>query len=198
MSESLESTTDGASDGLQRLMQQLAKTQKNPPVEKWNPPFCGDIDMRIASDGSWYYMGTPIGRQPMVNLFSSVLRKDADGKTYLVTPVEKLGIHVDDAHFVIIDINAEKVAGVEHPVLRACTSVGEEFLIGADHPIIMRLSPTGDMRPYVPVRGNLEAVIARSVFYRLADAGEVVAGADAQQLMIRSGDHSYSLGSFED
>ena len=104
-----------------------------PPVEKWNPPFCGDIDMEIRADGTWFYMGTPIGRQPLVQLFSTVLRKDEDGKTYLVTPVEKVGIRVVDAPFVAVEMNASEKDGQK--VLTFRTNVGDVIEAGKDHPL---------------------------------------------------------------
>ena len=104
-----------------------------PPVEKWNPPFCGDLDMRIAANGLWYYMGTPIGREALVRLFSTVLRKDEDGKTYLVTPVEKIGITVDDAPFFAVELNAHTEAGEQVLTLR--TTVGDVIEVNEDHPL---------------------------------------------------------------
>ena len=143
-----------------------------PPVHLWNPDFCGDIDMRIAADGTWFYNGSPIGRLAMVRLFSSVLRKDDDGKTYLVTPVEKIGITVDDAHFIA------KLMTVEHPgnpdqKLRFTTNVEEEVIADKDHPLRFEIDQeTMEPRPYVLVRGRLEALINRAVFYDIVEIGE--------------------------
>ena len=134
-----------------------------PPVERWNPPFCGDIDMEIRADGTWFYMGTPIGRAPLVRLFSTVLRRDEDGKTYLVTPVEKVGIRVEDAPFVATDVTAAD------GTLTFTTNVGDSVTADADHPIRVEYSPDGTPRPYVMVRRGLEALIDRKTFYRLAE-----------------------------
>ena len=137
-----------------------------PPVHLWNPPFCGDIDMRIARDGTWFYMGAPIGREGLVKLFASIIRRDGDD-FFLVTPVEKVGIIVDDAPFVAIDF--DRVGNN----LRFITNVGDSFDAGPDHPIrVVRDPKTGEPSPYVVVRTNLEALIDRKSFYRLVDLGE--------------------------
>lgn len=152
-----------------------------PPVEKWNPPFCGDIDMRIARDGTWFYMGTPIGRAPLVRLFSTIIRRDGDDY-FLVTPVEKVGITVDDAPFVAIDFN------VKGDALAFETNVGDKVIAGADHPIrVMRDPETGEPAPYVLVRRNLEALIDRKSFYRLVDLGETATHDGAAWFGVRSG-----------
>lgn len=137
-----------------------------PPVDKWNPEFCGDLDMRIARDGTWFYLGTPIGRHELVKLFSSILRKDGDDY-FLVTPVEKVGITVDDAPFVAVDFARDGDA------LRFVTNVEDEVLAGPDHPIrVVRDPETGEPSPYVNIRRNLEALIDRKSFYRLVEIGE--------------------------
>jgi len=139
-----------------------------PPVEDWNPPFCGDLDMRIARDGTWFYLGTPIGRHELVKLFSSILRRDGDDY-FLVTPVEKVGITVDDAPFVAIDFEPEGDG------LLFTTNVGDKALAGKDHPIrVIRDATTGEPSPYILIRRNLEALIDRKSFYRLVDLGKVV------------------------
>ncbi|WP_368185167.1 DUF1285 domain-containing protein [Aestuariibius sp. HNIBRBA575] len=145
-----------------------------PPVDKWNPPFCGDLDMRIARDGTWFYLGTPIGRYELVKLFSSIIRKDGDD-FFLVTPVEKVGITVDDAPFVAVDFNS-----VDNG-LEFVTNVEDVVVAGPDHPIrVVRDAETGEPSPYILIRRNLEALIDRKSFYRLVDLGETqtVDGAD--------------------
>ncbi|MBP1806089.1 DUF1285 domain-containing protein [Rubellimicrobium aerolatum] len=145
---------------------QAATRRGPPPVHLWNPPHCGDIDMRIARDGTWFYGGTPIGRPAMVRLFSSILRRDPEGYV-LVTPVEKVGITVDDAPFVAVDVDARDGA------LTFRTNVDEEVTAGPAHPLRLRHDPaTGEPRPYLLVRANLEALIDRKTFHRLADLGE--------------------------
>ncbi len=144
-----------------------AKTRGIPPVESWNPPFCGDLDMRIARDGTWFYLGTPIGRPELVRLFSSILRKDGEDY-FLVTPVEKVGITVDDAPFVAVDYIADGTG--EDQVLTFETQVGDIAVAGPDLPIRVERDPeTGEPSPYVLVRRNLEALIDRKSFYRLVD-----------------------------
>ncbi len=149
-----------------------------PPVHLWNPPFCGDLDMRIARDGTWFYLGTPIGRAPLVRLFSTILRKDGDAY-FLVTPVEKVGIKVDDAPFVAVDFEV-RGEGADR-VLKFETNVGDFVDAGPDNPIrVVRDPETGEPSPYVLVRANLEALIDRKSFYRLVDIGatEAVGGTE--------------------
>lgn len=157
-----------------------------PPVDKWNPPFCGDIDMEIRADGVWFYMGTPIGRAPLVRLFSTVLRKDEDGKTYLVTPVEKVGIRVADAPFLAVEMAVtEREAG---PVLTFRTQVGDIVEAGAEHPLRFEIEPsTGGLKPYVRVRGRLEALVSRAVMYDIAALGEDVPLGGIDWFSVRSG-----------
>lgn len=147
-----------------------AKGRGLPPVDKWDPPFCGDLDMRIARDGTWFYLGTPIGRPELVRLFSSILRKDGEDY-FLVTPVEKVGITVDDAPFVAVDFE-RRGAGAEQ-VLVFETHVGDIAEAGPEHPIRVERDPeTGEPAPYVLVRRNLEALIDRKSFYRLVEIGD--------------------------
>lgn len=141
-----------------------------PPVHKWNPPFCGDLDMRIARDGTWFYLGTPIGRKELVRLFSTILKRER-GKYFLVTPVEKVGITVDDAPFVAVDFNVTHRDGQQ--VLRFTTNVGDTVEAGPAAPLRVTRDPdTGEPAPYVLVRADLEALIDRKSFYRLVDLGE--------------------------
>ncbi|MBM1308845.1 DUF1285 domain-containing protein [Sulfitobacter mediterraneus] len=146
-----------------------AKTRGLPPLEKWNPPFCGDLDMHIRRDGTWFYQGTPIGRPELVKLFSTILWREED-RYYLVTPVEKVGITVEDAPFVAVDFEAEG-SGTDQ-LLRFVTNLQDEALAGPDHPIrVVRDPDTGEPSPYVLIRRNLEALIDRKSFYRLVDIG---------------------------
>ena len=140
-----------------------------PPVHMWDPPFCGDLDMRIARDGTWFYLGTTIGRKELVRLFSTIIRRDADAY-FLVTPVEKVGITVDDAPFVAVDF---EVSGAgRDQILTFTTNVDDTAAAGADHPIrVERDGQSGEPAPYVLIRANLEALIDRKSFYRLVDIG---------------------------
>ncbi len=144
-----------------------AKTKGLPPVHLWNPPFCGDLDIHIAKDGSWFYLGSPINRFELVKLFSSILKKE-EGKYYLVTPVEKVGITVEDAPFVAVDFDATGAGAAQ--VLTFTTHVGDTAIAGPDHPIRIVIDPeTDEPAPYILVRANLEARIDRKSFYRLVD-----------------------------
>ncbi|WP_339861127.1 DUF1285 domain-containing protein [Paremcibacter congregatus] len=141
-----------------------------PPVHLWNPDFCGDIDMHIKRDGSWDYMGTPIARPAMVRLFSTILRHDEDGKYYLVTPVEKVGIRVDDAPFVAVELRVENPG--KDQILHFRTNVDDVVTLDADHPLTVTHAPDGEPSPYILVRDRLQALIARPVYYQLAEMME--------------------------
>lgn len=137
-----------------------------PPVEQWNPPFCGDIDMRIATDGTWFYQKTPIGRHALVKLFASVLKREGD-KYFLVTPVEKVGIVVEDAPFLAVEMRR----GDGNLSFR--TNMDEWIDAGPEHPLRFEPEPqTGGLKPYVLVRRNLWAKVTRALFYDLVEAGE--------------------------
>ncbi|MBV1865895.1 MAG: DUF1285 domain-containing protein [Rhodobacteraceae bacterium] len=163
-----QKTVNPTADGIAAAAQKAGK-KGPPPVHLWNPPFCGDLDMRIARDGTWFYLGTPIGRKPLVKLFSSIIRKDGDDY-FLVTPVEKVGIIVDDAPFVAVDFDASGTGPAQ--VLTFTTQVDDVAAAGPDNPIrVERDGETGEPAPYVLIRSNLEALIDRKSFYRLIDLG---------------------------
>ncbi len=165
-------TTDtrDASNPLRGLKEAQAGTRGLPPVHLWNPPFCGDLDMRIAQDGTWFYMNSPIGRKPLMKLFASVLRYDDDGKYYLVTPVEKCGIRVDDAPFVAIRMAVEGAGAMQ--IIQFETNTDDEVTVDSDHPLRFTTEDgTGGLKPYVRVRANLDALVSRALFYDLVAAG---------------------------
>jgi hypothetical protein len=163
-----DSVTGPTADGLAKAAR-AARSKGPAPVHLWNPAFCGDLDMRIARDGTWFYLGTPIGRPELVRLFSSILKREGD-RYYLVTPVEKVGITVDDAPFVAVDFDA-RGAGADQ-VLEFVTHVGDHAIAGPDHPIrVVRDRDTGEPSPYVLIRADLEALIDRKSFYRLVELG---------------------------
>ena len=174
-SETLKATTDAA--GLAALISRAAAQTEGgkaslPPVDRWEPPFCGDLDMEIRADGTWFYMGTPIGRAPLVRLFSTVLRKDEDGKTYLVKPVEKVGIRIQDAHFVAVEMSVTEIDGAQ--VLTFRTNVGDVVEAGGAHPLRFVIhGENHQLKPYLHVRGRLEALVSRAVMYDLVEKGEV-------------------------
>ena len=156
----------------------LIEQRRLPPVEQWNPTHCGDSEMRIARDGTWYHQGSPIGRPAMVRLFATILRREADGRYVLVTPVEKLDIAVDDAPFVAVEMKAEGDGDAARLAFRLNT--GDLVTAGPDHPLRFASGEDGP-RPYLHVRGGLEALVARAVYYDLADralAGDAADGAD--------------------
>lgn len=160
--------------GLEALISRAGKRERGlPPVDQWHPDFCGDIPMEIKADGTWFYMGTPIGRKTLVKLFSTVLRKDEDGKTYLVTPVERVGITVEDAHFIVVEMNAHEEDGEQ--VLTMRTNMDDIIEVGPDNPLRFEIVEENDgVKPYVLVRGRLEALLARSVMYELVSMGEEI------------------------
>ena len=168
-SSSEQNSVTPSADTLAQAASAAAKGKGLPPVHLWNPPFCGDLDMRIARDGTWFYQGTPIGRPALVRLFSTILKLEG-GKYYLVTPVEKVGITVEDAPFVAVDFQVEG-QGTEQRLIFT-TNVGDTVLAGAEHPIrVIRDPDTGEPSPYVMIRAGLEALIDRKSFYRLVDLG---------------------------
>lgn len=142
----------------------LAQEKRLPPVDQWNPAHCGDSEMRIARDGTWYHQGSPIGRETMVRLFSSILRREPDGSHVLVTPVEKLDIAVEDAPFVAVELRSEG-EGRDRTLAFRLNS-GDLVTAGPDHALVLRETPDGP-HPYLHVRGGLEALVARSVYYEL-------------------------------
>jgi len=144
----------------------LASEQRLPPVDKWHPTHCGDSDMRIARDGTWFHAGSPIGRQEMVRLFSTILRREADGGYVLVTPVEKLDIAVEDAPFVAVEMKAEGDGTGAKLAFRLNT--GDLVTASAQHPLRFVQAEDGP-RPYLHVRGGLEALVVRSVYYDIAE-----------------------------
>lgn len=160
--------------GLEALVSRAGKKAKGlPPVDQWHPNFCGDIPMEIKADGTWFYMGTPIGRKALVQLFSTVLRKDEDGKTYLVTPVERVGIGVEDAHFIAVEMNVHNQDGEQVITLR--TNMDDVVEVSSEHPLRFVIVPENNgVKPYVVVRGRLEALLSRAVMYELISHGEEI------------------------
>ena len=163
-----------------------------PPVHLWNPAHCGDIDIVIKRNGLWFHEGTPIGREALVRLFSTVLRKDPEGYV-LVTPVEKLSIKVEDAPFIAVRVDREGEA------LRFITNVGDVVEAGPENAIRVEMDPdTGEPLPYLHVRRGLEALIARPVFYELAEMAEEGGERDEAGMYVRSNGASFKIGPVED
>lgn len=139
-----------------------------PPVERWNPPYCGDVGLRIRADGVWLYQGSPIGRAALVRLFSTVLRRDEDGRHYLVTPAEKVDVMVEDAPFLAVEVEVTGEGPSQTLIFR--TNVDDVVAAGPEHPLRFEVQPSSQgAKPYVLVRGRLWALAARSVYYELAE-----------------------------
>lgn len=178
------SATDGVS--LEALISRAVNTdRKLPPVDQWDPPRLVDIDMEIRADGAWFHDGTPINREALVRLFSTVLRRDADGSTYLVTPVEKVAVRVEDSPFIGVEMSVTRRNG--EPVLTFRTNVGDVVEAGRDNPLRFAIvGEKSELKPYLLVRGRLEALISRALTYDLIDlaAPEPIDGVDT--LCVRS------------
>ncbi|MGE0699172.1 MAG: DUF1285 domain-containing protein [Hyphomicrobiaceae bacterium] len=168
MSASDGSSIGGAGlQGLEALLKEQAG-DRLPPVERWNPPYCGDIGMAIRRDGTWLYQASPIGRKPLVKLFSRVLRRDADGRFYLVTPAEKVDVAVEDAPFLAVEM--EVAGNGAEQALTFRTNVDDIVACGPEHPL--RFEPeagSGGLKPYLHVRGRLEALVTRALYYDLVE-----------------------------
>jgi uncharacterized protein len=178
--------------GLASLQRETAAGRALPPVERWNPAHCGDIDIRISRDGTWFHQGSPFTRRELVRLFSTILRKDADG-FHLVTPGEKMRIRVDDAPFMAVLLRAEGEG--ERQRLIFTTNVGDETVAGPDNSIRVETNvETGEPAPYVHVRRGLEARISRNVFYQLADIAVPGEGEGAGRLGVWSEGRFFVLG----
>jgi hypothetical protein len=178
--------------GIACLQRELAAGRKLPPVERWHPAHCGEIDIRIARDGTWFHQGTPVGRRELVRLFSTILRKENDGY-YLVTPAEKMRIVVDDAPFlaVLLDLRG---TGRDRQLIFT-TNVGDEITAAAEHRIrVASAEHTNEPSPYIHVRGGMEARISRTVFYQLVELAVPGEGEFAGQLGVWSDGAFFPLG----
>ncbi|MGB3621948.1 MAG: DUF1285 domain-containing protein [Ketobacter sp.] len=171
------------------------KSKRLPPIEKWNPDFSGDLDMRIARDGRWYYLGSEIKRSAMVKLFSTILLRE-DDEYFLVTPVEKYRIVVEVAPFIAISVQKKVDDQSREPALVFETNVGDWVVAGPDNPIRVVIdSVTEEPTPLITVRRNLEALISRNVFYQLVDQADVEQG-ETNELYVTSLGSRFSLGKF--
>jgi hypothetical protein len=186
---------EAASGGLERVTAaaKQAPGRGLPPVHLWNPAHCGEIDIVIKRNGLWFHEGTPIGREALVRLFSTVLRKDPDG-IYLVTPVEKMKITVEDAPFVAVRVDrAENESGGD--ALTFLTNVGDVVEAGPENAIRVEMNPeTGEPHPYLHVRRGLEALIARPVFYELVEMAQERETDAGPQLGVTSNGAWFAVG----
>lgn len=157
---------------LSRLSAALGDLPKRglPPVERWNPPYCGAIDIRIASDGTWHHNGSPIRREKLVKLFATILRREPDGRTVLVTPVESVGITVEDAAFVAVEMAVDGAGEGRRIAFR--TNVDDLVRVDAEHALRFEEAPDGALKPYLHVRRNLWARVTRALTYDLVDLAE--------------------------
>lgn len=180
-------------DDILALLQKADKDEQGlPPVHRWHPEYQADIDMRIARDGRWYYLGTPINRAAMVRLFSTIIRREGDDY-FLVTPVEKLRIQVDDAPFVAVSLEAVQDEGRQKLVFT--TQVDGTVIAGERHPLRVETDPqTGEPAPYLRVRDNLEALLSRNVFYQLVDMAVPVQHNGESWLAIESDGERFLIG----
>ncbi len=184
----MSTTADQGISSLEALLKEAGR-KGPPPVESWNPPYCGDIGMAIRRDGTWFYQNSPIGRAALVKLFASVLRRDADGRHYLVTPVEKVDVAVEDAPFLAVEMEVTGKGPDQRIIFR--TNVDDVVPCGADHPLRFEVSaPDGGLKPYVIVRGRLEALVTRSLYYDLVELGDWGPGGEA------AGPGIWSAGTF--
>ena len=165
--------------------------QKNPPVESWNPDYCGEIDIRIDLNGKWFYMGSEIKRPALVKLFSSVLRLDSDGNFYLVTPVEKLKIKVEDAPFFIVSMEKNNVEDVTS--FNFYTNTQEKIELSNKNPIEINLNEKNRPKPYITVRRNLKALISRSVYYEMIDSAQEIMIENKKCLALSSNNNYFKL-----
>lgn len=172
----LPTNSGGFPPGLAALVEQAGKAAQARPVERWNPPYCGEIDIRIAADGTWFYRGSAIAREALVRLFASILRREDDGSHVLVTPVEKVGIAVEDAPFLAVEVAVEGEGAAR--VLTFRTNVGDIVAAGAEHPLRFAAeAATGGLKPYLVVRGGLEALATRTLALELVGIAEEKDGA---------------------
>ena len=162
-----------------------------PPVDKWNPPFCGDIDLKILRDGRWMYMGTEIKRPAMVRLFSTILRLDPDGEYYLVTPVEKVRIQVEDTPFLIVSM--DKLKKENKTSLIFYTSLKDEIILTKKNPISIEVNDKNEPSPYILVRNNLRGLISRSVYYELIEYAQERTIEDKNFLTIESNNEIFKM-----
>ena len=191
---------EGQTAGLDDMVGALKRAgQKGPPpVHLWNPPYCGEIDMRIAADGTWFYQKTPIGRAALVKLFASVLKREGD-RYFLVTPVEKCGITVDEAPFLAVELAVDDPAATAEPgtggrVLRFRTNVDDWVTAGHDNPLRFEPEPaTGGLKPFLHVRRDLWAKVTRALFYDLVELGEERDLGGERMFGVASGDAFFAM-----
>ncbi|MEM1289137.1 MAG: DUF1285 domain-containing protein [Pseudomonadota bacterium] len=176
---------------VQSILGAASRASKPAPVDEWDPPVCGEIDIRIAADGTWYHEGRPFARKRIPELFARLLRKDADGLTYLVTPSERLSIQVDDAPLIVTA--HEKTGAPTNPTLLLRTNMADVFEVGEKHPLRFENEGlTGGLKPYVRVRGRIEALINRATAHAIFNDDDLVR-AQGDALLLTSGSYSVAI-----
>lgn len=177
-------------------LQQILADQKQAPVEKWHPENCGEMDLVIKNDASWWYMGSKINRKRLVKLFSTVLKKEEDDY-FLVTPVEKIKIQVEDVPFKIINLQQIKDKKYAHPLIVMQNNIGELIPLNNEHPLEIKQDNNGFPLPYITVRKNLNAKLSRSVFYEIVTLAKPTQLNGVEHLIVHSGDWNFDLGAAE-
>jgi len=180
-----------------KLATRLQSERSLPPVDRWNPPLSGEMDLRIARDGTWYHEGIRFQRETLVRLFASILRREEDGHHYLVTPVEKWRIRVDDAPFLAVRLDA--LGDGADRSLTFTTNVGDTITAGPEHPLVVEYGrPGGEPAPYIHVRGGLRALLSRAVFVELAELGEEQPGVPDRRYGVWSEGQFFQLGRLDE
>ena len=177
------------------LLQQISKYEEEsfPPVHLWNPPLCKNVEMKIDREGRWYFMNSPIGRERMVKLFSKVLRFDEDGEYYLVTPVEKIRIEVEERPFLIVDY--QLTGKGEKQIVTFKTNTGDLFVLDKKHPVNVKVNKdTQEPKPYVLVRSNLEGLISRNIYYKLIEISQLKKTPTGEVFILRSSNQNFQIG----
>ena len=177
------------------ILKQISKYKDEtlPPVHLWNPPLCENVEMRIDREGRWFFMNSPIGRKRMVKLFSKVLRLDDDGEYYLVTPVEKIRIEVEERPFLIIDYQV--TTENKRQLISFETNTGDMFLLDKEHPITVSTNPkTGEPKPYILVRSNLEGIISRNIYYKLVEMSYIKKENNENIFLLKSNNQTFEIG----
>ena len=177
------------------ILEQISKFENEsfPPVHLWNPPLCKNIEMKIDREGRWFFMNSPIGRKRMIKLFSKVLRLDLDGEYYLVTPIEKIRVEVEERPFLVIDyqLTIEK----NKQIISFETNTGDIFLLDSNHPIHIETNPLNEEpRPYVLVRSNLEGLISRNIYYKLIELSEIQKESNEEVFLLKSNAQYFEIG----
>ena len=177
-------------------LKKILNAQNQAPVEKWHPENCGEMDLLIKNDGSWWYMGSKINRKPLVKLFSTVLKKE-NNDYFLVTPVEKIKIQVEDVPFKIINLQQLTDKKYLHPLIVMQNNVEELIPLNSEHPLEIKQDSKGYPLPYITVRKNLKAKLSRAVFYESVALAKLAQVNGVEHLILHSGDWSFDMGAVE-